>query len=193
MIKKFPLYLGDRGALERLLAVHPAVATRDALSPVVPPRDPGGEAGGVREAGALAGGDGEHGSTPGRRARVVAAVMRRRGPGEDAHHHVEGEQDLGQANPHVQRLLKSAKASDGGEDLVEIHRRREPPSSTGWSDELCGGREVNKVNQLACAAALIPVALYLDDPCQQSRNDLRKTETTPGFSCLQTTIHWSIE
>lgn len=47
--------------------------------------------------------------------------MGRRGPSEDAHHHVEGEKDLWQTDPDVQGLLVSSKTSDGCEDLVEIH------------------------------------------------------------------------
>lgn len=47
--------------------------------------------------------------------------MGRRGAGEDAHHHVEGEEDLRQTNPYVENFLISTEAADGREDLVEIH------------------------------------------------------------------------
>lgn len=58
---------------------------------------------------------------PGRRAGVISAVMGRRGSGEDAHHHVESEEDLRQTNPYVENLLVLPKAPDGSEDLVKIH------------------------------------------------------------------------
>lgn len=116
-------YLGDGCALESLLAVHPSSATRDALRPVPGQQDVRGEAGGVREAGVRAQRTGtrEGGLVPGHRAGAVPALMGRRGSGEDAHHHVEGEEDLRQTDPDVENFLISPKAADGREDLVEIH------------------------------------------------------------------------
>lgn len=115
------LYLSDSGALERLLAVQPSMTTWDALSPVAPQQHIGGEAGGIGEAEVQAECTRDKGLIPGHGARVVSAVMWRRGPCEDAHHHVKGEQDLGQTNPCVQHFLIFAEATDGSEDLVEIH------------------------------------------------------------------------
>lgn len=100
------LYLCDCRAPESLAAVHPSLAARRALGPVVPLReDGGGHAGGPGQA----------------EVEALPAVMGRRGSGEDARHHVEGEQDLGQTDPHVQNLLVFAEASGGREELVEIH------------------------------------------------------------------------
>lgn len=47
--------------------------------------------------------------------------MRGDGPREDRYQHVECQQDLGEANPHIQDLLELAKASDMGKNLVKIH------------------------------------------------------------------------
>lgn len=107
--------------MENLRAVDPAAAARDALRPVAlrPQHHLRGEAGGLREAGVLCG---ERSLIPRSWAGAFPAAVGRRGPGEDAHHHVEGEKDLRQTNPDVQDLLIFAKAADGSEDLVEIHR-----------------------------------------------------------------------
>lgn len=89
------VYLCDCGALKRLLAVHPSITTRDALSPVALEQDIGREAGGIREAGVQAVCIRDKCLIPLHRTRAVSAVMRRRGSREDAYHHVKGEQDLG--------------------------------------------------------------------------------------------------
>lgn len=88
-------YLGDGCALESLLAVHPSVATWDALSPVTQQQDIRREAWGFREAEVQAQCHGEGGLIPGHWAGALSAVIGRRGSGEDAHHHVKGEEDLG--------------------------------------------------------------------------------------------------
>lgn len=89
------LYLCDYCTLEGLRAVHPSLATRDALGPVVLQQDARGEAGGIRGgAPVLAERPGEGGLIPGSWARAVPAVEGRRGSGEDTHHHVEGEEDV---------------------------------------------------------------------------------------------------
>lgn len=88
------LYLGDSGALESLFAVNPSVATRDVLSSVALEQGLSGEAGGVREAEVQVDCTRDQGLIPDRWARALPALMGRRGSGEDAHHHVEGKQDL---------------------------------------------------------------------------------------------------
>jgi len=88
------LYLGDSGALKYLLAVDPSVATRDALRPVALQQHIRGEAGGVREAGVQGDGSEDNGLIPDSCAGVLPALMGRHGSGKDAHHHVEGEEDL---------------------------------------------------------------------------------------------------
>lgn len=76
--------------------------------------------------------------------------MRRRGSGENAHHHVESEKDLRQTNPYVQDLLVFSEAPDGGEDLVKIHlgrrRRRECRSLIGEAvvDGAAVGRRIKQ-------------------------------------------------
>lgn len=116
MLVAILLYLCDSGAVENLPAVDPSVDARDALRPVAMQLCVRGEAGGVREAEV-------HGDSliPVTRVGVFPAPVWRRGSGEDAHHHVEGEEDLRQTNPYVQNLLVLAETSDGSEDLVEIH------------------------------------------------------------------------
>lgn len=71
------------------------MATWDALSPVAQQQDIGREAGGIREVEVQAQCAGEGGLIPGCRARALSAVIGRRGSRKDAHHHVEGEEDLG--------------------------------------------------------------------------------------------------
>lgn len=74
--------------------------------------------------------------------------MRRRGSGENAHHHVESEKDLRQTNPYVQDLLVFSEAPDGGEDLVKIHlgRRGECRSLIGEAvvDGAAVGRRIKQ-------------------------------------------------
>lgn len=74
--------------------------------------------------------------------------MRRRGSGENAHHHVESEKDLRQTNPYVQDLLVFSEAPDGGEDLVKIHlgRRGECRSQIGEAvvDGAAVGRRIKQ-------------------------------------------------
>lgn len=108
------VYLCDGAALKHLTAVDPSAATRDALCPIARRQRVRGEAGGVREAEV-------EGLIPGSCAEAVPALVWRRGSGEDAHHHVEGEQDLRQTDPYVQDLLVFAETSYGREDLIEIH------------------------------------------------------------------------
>ena len=88
------LYLGDSGALENLPAVDPSAAARDALRPVSLQRRVRGEAGGVREAEVRRDRAGGEGLVPGSRVGAFPAPVRRRGSGKDAHHHVEGQEDL---------------------------------------------------------------------------------------------------
>lgn len=95
--------------------------TRDALGPVAEQRGIGRGAGRILEAEVQAHGTGDGRVIPGRRAGAISAVMGRRGSGEDAHHHVESEEDLRQTNPYVENLLVLPEASDGSEDLVKIH------------------------------------------------------------------------
>lgn len=86
------LYLGDGGALKSLPAVDPSVTARHALSAVAQQHDILREAGGVGEAEVQGGWI--QGLIPRCWTRALAALMGRRGSGEDAHQHVEGEEDL---------------------------------------------------------------------------------------------------
>lgn len=95
--------------------------TRDALGPVAEQRGIRRETGRVLEAEVQADGTGDGRVIPGRRAGAISAVIGRRGSGEDAHHHVESEEDLWQTNPYVENLLVLPEAPDGSEDLVKIH------------------------------------------------------------------------
>lgn len=88
-------HLGDRGAVEGLLAVDPSVGTCRLLSPVPPQSSVRGEAGGLGEAEVQAECAGERGLVPGRADGALPAAVGRRGPGEDARQHVEGQEDLG--------------------------------------------------------------------------------------------------
>ncbi len=94
-ISLITLYLGDCCTLESFLAVNPSALTRDALRPVALQPDIGGEAGGIRQAEVQAECTGRGGLISAFRARALPAVMGRCGPCEDAHHLVEGEEDLG--------------------------------------------------------------------------------------------------
>lgn len=87
-------YLGDCCTLEGLPAVRPSSATWAALSPVIRQQDIRGQAWGFREAEVQAQRRGEEGQILGRWAGALSAAVGRRGSGEDAHHHVEGEEDL---------------------------------------------------------------------------------------------------
>lgn len=73
---------------------------------------------------------------PGHPVRALSAAMRRRGSGKDARHHVESEEDLGQADPYVQNLLIFSEAPDCGEELFEIHcgKRRSTKQREGKAD-----------------------------------------------------------
>lgn len=91
--------------------------TRDALGPVAEQWSIRRGAGRVLEAEVQAGSTGDGRVI----AEAISAVMGRRGSGEDAHHHVESEENLRQTNPYVENLLVLPEASDGSEDLVKIH------------------------------------------------------------------------
>lgn len=47
--------------------------------------------------------------------------MRRNGPREHRHQHVERQEDLRHADPHVQELLEPAEAPDGPQNVIKVH------------------------------------------------------------------------
>lgn len=117
------VYLSDSGALEDLVAVHPSclttwactiVLSRNYCARVRVPWQKGDaqihiwKIGGVK-------GPVLHPRTP--------TMVGWRGACEDARHHVECEKDLRQTYPHIQKLLVSPKATDCGQQLIEMHCR----------------------------------------------------------------------
>lgn len=126
-------HLCDSGALERLLAVLPAVLAARGGVPVSGGRSSsrghgdaaamieGHVAGQLRSAVWLAQKAEVQSGRGGPWGPSGAAQMRGNGPGEHGHQHVERQEYLRHTDPHIQELLELPKASDFTQNVIEVH------------------------------------------------------------------------